>query len=271
MIEEIRKLIGDGRTEEALTLLEQTNSEAVLLRGRYNNGKKQYNNGQISPEEWFRIQNSVNASIFDLAQTVRSPLAPADSPVPVSPPAEARKAFISYSHKDSTAARQVSDFLESNAVDVLLDEDDLPAGESIMKFIQDSIRASDAVITIVSAHSLQSGWVGHESMAIIYAVWLADKKFVPVRLDDVAFDIDFQIAAQEAINQEIQKLDGSIAKLRSLGGDTRAFDDDRNRLFELKNNLGQIIQRLRSVRTVDISGDNFQRNMPRVLERIRQG
>lgn len=272
MLDKIRNLISAGRTEEVFDLLEQTDS-AILLKARYTNGKGQYNKGLISPDDWFRIQNQVNNSILELAMEKQGPApAPApEQPGASAPAAGARKAFISYSHEDAAAARQVSDFLEANAVDVLLDEDDLPAGESIMKFIQDSIRDSDAVVTIVSANSLQSSWVGQESTAIIYAVWLADKKFVPVRLDDVAFDIDFQIAAQEGISQKIVDMDAKIAKLRGLGGDTRAFDDDRNRLFELKNNLGQIIQRLRAVRTVDISGDNFQLNMPRVLERIRQG
>ncbi len=279
MREQIQQLIAEGRTEEALELLEKTTQDAVLLKARYNNGKKQYNMGLIDFSEWNRVQNQVNYAALELAGSGGSPVLTA---VPSQPDnassgstgttaAKQRKAFISYSHKDGTVAQRVSKFLESNTVDVLIDEDDLPAGKSIMEFIQDSIRSSDAVVTIVSAHSLQSGWVGQESVAIMYAVWLADTKFIPVRLDDVAFDIDFQIAAQEGINQKIEELDAKLAKLRQLGGDTRAFDDDRNRLFELKNNLGPIIQRLRNVRTVDISGDNFDLNMPRVLDRILKG
>lgn len=277
MREQIQQLIAEGRTEEALELLEKTTQDAVLLKARYNNGKKQYNMGLIDFSEWNRVQNQVNYAALELAGSGNSPVLTAVPSQPdalsssSSTAAKKRKAFISYSHKDSTIARKVSSFLESNTVDVLIDEDDLPAGKSIMEFIQDGIRSSDAVVTIVSAHSLQSGWVGQESVAVMYAVWLADTKFIPVRLDDVAFDIDFQIAAQEGINQKIEELDAKLVKLRQLGGDTRAFDDDRNRLFELKNNLGPIIQRLRNVRTVDISGDNFDANMPRVLDRILKG
>ncbi|MBL7802274.1 MAG: toll/interleukin-1 receptor domain-containing protein [Saprospiraceae bacterium] len=274
MREQIQQLIADGRTEEALDLLEKTSQDAVLLKARYNNGKKQYNMGMIDFSEWNRIQNQVNYAALELAGSGSSPVlttVPAQ-PDPVAPPVNgngtSRKAFISYSHKDQEVAKKVTQFLESNQIDVVIDDDDLSAGQQIMEFIQQSIRNCDAVVTIVSAHSLQSGWVGQESVSVMYAVWLADTKFIPVRLDDVAFDIDFQIAAQEGLNQKIEELDAKLAKLRQLGGNTSAFDDDRNRLFELKNNLGKIIQRLNSVKTVDISGPNFEINMPKVLSSI---
>ena len=47
MKEQIQQLIADGRTEEALALLAQHSSGALLLQARYNNGKKQYNMGLI--------------------------------------------------------------------------------------------------------------------------------------------------------------------------------------------------------------------------------
>ena len=279
MREQIQQLIAEGRTEEALELLEKTTQDAVLLKARYNNGKKQYNMGLIDFSEWNRVQNQVNYAALELAGSGGSPVLTAmpGQPDTVSSgsagkaAAKQRKAFISYSHKDGETALNVSKFLENNAVEVIIDEEDLPAGKSIMEFIQESIRDSDAVITIVSAHSLQSGWVGQESVAVMYAIWLADnKKFIPVRLDNVAFDIDFQITATEGINQKIEEMEAKIAKLKALGGSPVAFNDDLSRLFDLKNNLSKIIQRLNAVNTLDISGTAFDRNMPRVLDRILQ-
>jgi hypothetical protein len=139
-----------------------------------------------------------------------------------------------------------------------------------MQFIQNSIKAADAVVSIVSSKSLASGWVGQESVASMYAVWLAEKRFLPVKLDSVAFDIDFQITAQEMLHNKIQELDTKIEKLRQLGGDPRAFNDDRDRLFELRNNLGQIIQRLKSVLMLDISGTNFDSNMKRIVQQVQK-
>jgi hypothetical protein len=274
MKEQIQQLISEGRTEEALALLAQHSSDALLLQARYNAGKKQYNMGLIEFGEWGRVQAQINYAALEMANGIKSgggstPDSPHPAP-PSHPGGAAHKAFISYNHGDAAVARQVKEFLASNHVDVIIDEEDMPAGMSIMEFIQESIKNCDSVVSIVSSRSLNSGWVGQESVASMYAVWLADKKFIPVKLDDVAFDIDFQITAQETILQKIQDLETKIGKLRQLGGDSRAFDDDRNRLFELKNNLGQIIQRLKSVLMVDISEANFQPSMQKVLSRIQQ-
>jgi len=276
MKEQIQQLIAEGRTEEALALLAQHSSDALLLQARYNAGKKQYNMGLIEFSEWQRTQAQINYAALELSNSVKENPGggPASGAQPNNPgPAGAvkRKTFVSYNHGDAEIARQVRAFLENNGVDVIIDEDDMPAGMSIMQFIQDSIKSCDAVLSIVSSKSLESGWVGQESVASMYAVWLADKKFIPVKLDNVAFDIDFQIMAQENILKKIEDLETKIGKLRQLGGDSRAFDDDRNRLFELKNNLGQIIQRLKSVLMVDINGTNFDPSMRKVLDRINQG
>ncbi len=290
MKEQIQQLISEGRTEDALALLAQHTGDALLLQGRYNAGKKQYNMGMIEFGEWSRIQAQINYAALEMAGSIKTGGSPStgtghgggqkgtgDGNVQTgtgdgggSKSTTQHKSFISYNHGDADMARRVKDFLAQNNVDVIIDEEDMPAGMSIMEFIQQSIKNCDSVISIVSSKSLNSGWVGQESVASMYAVWLADKKFIPVKLDDVAFDIDFQITAQENILQKIQDLETKIGKLRQLGGDSRAFDDDRNRLFELKNNLGQIIQRLKSVLMVDITGANFDPSMRKVLERINQ-
>lgn len=277
MKEQIQQLIANGQTKDALQLLVQLNGDALLLQAQYNNGEKQFNLGLIEFSEWQRIQARVNFAALEMTgkATSGTTSGSGSSASDVqsghsSGQTNKSKTFISYNQDDSETAFQVRDFLEKHNIEVLLDQDDMPAGMSIMQFIQESIKNADAVVSIVSSKSLQSGWVGQESIASMYAVWLAEKKFIPVRLDNVVFDIDFQIAAQESILQKIQDLETKINKLRQLGGDSRAFDDDRNRLFELKNNLGQIIQRLKNVLMVDISGKNFDASMAKVLDRIQK-
>ncbi len=266
MKKQIRALIAEGKTKEALEcLMSQRPDEATLLLARYNRANKQYNEGLIDfREHGLEIARINNAAVE---------AAPEDS-TPPNPPSSGGgrqiKVFISYNHGDAAEARRVRDFLRQQNFQTLMDEDDMPAGMGIMTFIQQSVRTCDAVVSIVSERSLKSGWVGQESLAALYAIWLADKKFIPVRLDSATFDIDFQIAAQEELQRRLQELDGKIERLRQLGGDTRAFDDDRDRLFELKNNLGKIIQQLKSGLALDISGDKFEPNMRRVAESIRQ-
>ena len=60
MLEQIQQLIADGSTEEALALLAQQSSDALLLQARYNAGKKQYNMGLIEFSEWQRTQAQID-------------------------------------------------------------------------------------------------------------------------------------------------------------------------------------------------------------------
>lgn len=285
MKEEIQQLIAESRTEEALALLAKHSSDALLLQARYNAGKKQYNMGLIDFNDWQRTQSQINYAALELANSIKTTTPdanpgsgaagnPGTQPAAANPGssgsgAQRYKAFISYNHGDAEVARAVRQFLLDNQVDVIMDEFDMPAGMSILEFIQDSIKKCDAVVSIVSSKSLQSGWVGEESVSSMYAVWLADKKFIPIKLDSVVFDSKFQITALKGLNEKIKNIEADIAEIRSLGSTARNLEDDRDRFFDLQKNLDSIIQRLKSVLMVDISGDNFKPNMEKVLSRIQ--
>ena len=280
MREQIQQFIAEGRTEDALALLVQTNSDAVLLQARYNQAKKQQNMGMIDFGEWSRVQAQVNYAALEMAGKASTSSSSKSTGSGTSTgtgsgtstgtgTGSRKKVFVSYNHGDSDVARQVSNYFENIGLDVILDQDDMAAGRSIMEFIQDSIKKADAVVSIVSSKSLQSGWVGQESVASIYAVWLAEKKFIPVKLDNVVFDIDFQISATEGLAMKIKELKAKIKKLESLDVDSPGSRDDLNRMVELKNNLGKIMQRYTSVLMLDISGNNFEASMKKVLAAIQ--
>ena len=268
MKEQIQQLIATGQTEEALQLLVKSAPDAILLQARYNQGKKQYNMGLIEFGEWSRIQAQINYAALELAGSAKTPATHTGTEqthTSTDLPSNTKKVFISYNHADKEVARQVRTFLETKHIHVIIDEKDLAPGQSILEFIQQGIKKSDAVVSIVSSKSLESGWVGQESVASMYAVWLADKKFIPVKLDNVVFDIDFQISATEGLNLKIEELKSKIRKLESLDVDSPGSRDDLTRMVELKNNLGKIIQRFTSVFILDISGSNFDPSMTRVL------
>ncbi|MBL7808655.1 MAG: toll/interleukin-1 receptor domain-containing protein [Saprospiraceae bacterium] len=273
----IQELISLGKTEEALEQLEQLTSDAILLQARYNGAKKQYNMGLIEFSEWSRIQAQINYSALEMVNTVKW-----TTSVTSHGPSEPSTAmgnnqsktgpsvFISYSWHDKEVVQKVKAYLENAGCQVTIDVQDMKAAQEILEFIQQSIKKCDVVLSVVSTQSLISGWVGQESLAAFYAIWLADKKFIPVKLDDVSFDIKFQIAVQKGIQTKLQELDEGLQELKSIpGADTRAFDEDRNKLVEIQNNLGKIIQKLKSVLTLDISGTNFEPNMQKVLASIQ--
>lgn len=256
-----------GKTEEALDLLETLTTDAVLLQARFNAAKRQYNMGLVDFNEWSRTLAQINYAALEMANSVKLPGTPSAKPTPSST-APKPKVFISYSWADKPAVHEVKKALESGGCDVIIDEEDMVPGGSIMQFIEDSIKNSDVVVSVVSGSSLQSGWVGGESIAAMYAGWLADKKWIPVRLDNVVFDIDFQIEAQTNLNTSIDALKAKINKLEDLGGDARAFRDDLMKMTDLKNNLGAIIQRFKNVLMLDVSDALFDTSMPKVLSQI---
>jgi TIR domain/Effector-associated domain 11 len=278
MKEEIQALVAQGRTEEALKLFATVNQDAILLQARFASAKKQNSMGLIEFSEWSRIQNQINFALLDL---VGSGTKIAATPAPVTtitssqpsittiePAKTAKKVFISYNHKDKNMSLAVKNYLIENGCDVTIDVDDMQAGESIQSFIQEKIKENHYILSLVSENSLQSGWVGKESTAAFFSEWLADKQFIPVALDSKFHDMDFYIEILENLDTKIKENLKKIKKINNLGADSRPVQDENNRLFDLKSNIGIIIQKLKSILTVDISAANFEDGMVKVLKRI---
>lgn len=64
--DQIRKLISEGKTEEALRhWVETGNSSAILLQKRFDAAKDQYSKGLIDYSEWARIQAQINYALLE--------------------------------------------------------------------------------------------------------------------------------------------------------------------------------------------------------------
>jgi hypothetical protein len=275
LVKQIEQLIQTGQTEEALSLLAQIHPDsALLLQSRFNQVKRQFGMGLLEHEAWSRTLAQITHAALELLRTQPSPLPPTPAPVATTATVgsatngRGSRVFISYNHQDEATALQMRDKLKQNGHTVIIDKDDLRGGGSIMQFIQNGIKEADVVLSIVSGESLQSGWVGLESIAAMYAVWLADKKFVPVRLDNVLFDSKFQIQALRGIKEKMEEMDRDIQEIRSLGSDARDLEDDRKRLFDLQKDFSTILQKLKSVRLVDLSAPNFEQGFREVLDAL---
>jgi hypothetical protein len=281
----VQSLVANGDIKRAIQVLIDANVDgAILLSSRFNNAKKKYDMGEIAFADWGLEQNRITNSILELAKmgAPSAPNAPVTVPsatttsVPSTPAPTAPKTlnvFISYNHGDREAVDKIQAFLVSRGVSVTRDRDNMEAGERISDFIKDGIKESKFVVSVVSERSLQSGWVGTESVAASFASWLTDQCFIPVGLDHKLFDDNFYIEALTTINQKIAQKEANATQVKELGGDSAVITKEIKRLYDLKTNLGNILDRLRESLVIDLSGDaaSFDNGMTKVLERIQKG
>jgi hypothetical protein len=270
---QIQELISLGKTEEALELLGQLTTDAVLLQSRYNGAKRQYSMGMIDFSEWSRTQAQINYSALEMMNSVRTSTPTPTSPNPngelSSQASQSRKVFISYSHKDIFAMRSVKSFLESNGVHIHVDLNDLSAGDEIQGFIDEALRNNDFVISIISENSLRSGWVSKE---LVVAKYLnkTNSNWLPISIDNAWSNNKFFFDANKEIEKKINEVRIQIKKAIENDLDISPFTDDLKRLQDLKANLGSTISDLKNVLVVDVSGQLFDVGMKKIVEKIKR-
>lgn len=278
MKEQIQQLIAAGQTKDALNLLVQMDPDALLLQAQYNNGEKQFNLGLIDFGDWGRIQARVNFAALEMV--MKPPTSGASVPTNpgTRPPASTSSeqpqtvkasVFISYSHRDKEMVDKIAKHLKQQGIEVIIDREVIKAGQSIQQFIEQSIKKSHFVLSVVSSNSLKSGWVSKESLAASYAEWLDEKYFVPARLDDEFLQPAFQVTAVRAINEQLESLRNTIKELEELGGDARDLQNDIAQLVDLKNNLPKVIRKLKEVHTVDLKENNFDDGLAEIVLAIK--
>jgi len=178
------------------------------------------------------------------------------------------KVFISYNHEDSTIADKVKNYLEDNGIQVTIDKDSIEASENITKFIYRCIRQNDVIISIVSTKSLQSAWVGQESIYSLVAENVDNKYFIACRIDAEYTKKKFLIGEITRINGLIKEKESDREELAALDVDTADTDMEISRLRDLKNNLSKIIRRLKEANTIDISENEFEKGMEKITTTI---
>lgn len=276
MKEQIQQLIAEGRTEDALAMLAQQNSDALLLQARFNNGKKQYNMGLIEFSEWQRTQAQINYAALELANSIKTTTAPAGN-APAGNNQQNQgggqaeqpfKVFISYNHQDSFAMRSVKGFLEDHNVKVHVDINDMSVGESIQGFIDQAFKNNDFVLSIISRNSLLSGWVARE-LTVAQVLNKLNNNWIPISIDNSAFDNNFFFEANASIDLKITAQREQIKKALESDLDISAFTDELKRLQDLKASISSTIANLKSVLVIDINGPAFDSGMMKVVNKIR--
>jgi len=264
MREQIQQLIAQGRTEEALALLAQNSGVALHLQARYNNGKKQYNMGLIEFSEWQRVQAQINYAALELSNSFKA--APkfetkiSSENVPL-----VSDVFIAYNEKDKQVVDSIRKYLHKNNITGIFDYTQVDAGEFMKEFIINKFTKTDFVLALISPNSLREGWAGLERHLDIFSNAMITKNFIPLVLDYSFTAPDFIKIELSRLNERLDSIENEIQQQPFTKRDAGDLEVE---LIVLRNNLPKIVQRLRSLITVDIRGENLETGMKRVHNSI---
>ncbi|HXU36275.1 MAG TPA: TIR domain-containing protein [Blastocatellia bacterium] len=277
MFEGIRQLIAADKLERALEDLkpythedEERANDLIKYQADLAKNKKDSRRGLITIDEENKTRTRVRYAILEMLNEI-TPIAPAaDSSIENSAASEASTAFISYNHADSDAADKLKVALEESGIVVRIDTAAMEAGANIQEFIERSIRETGVTISIVSNRSLLSAWVALESIDSFYQEkFTGRKRFIACYLDDDFFRNDFQLKAIRQIDLQIEEIDRLLPDYNAQRIDTSDLNSQKTRLYDLRNNLGHILLRLRESLCLDIRDDKFDQSVAKIVSAIR--
>lgn len=270
MIKEInsaRALVKQGDLKAALALLlpatennVEINSQLTAHAARLSDLSKKENMGMVSFENAHLTRNQIAYALIDLLGTMEMKAG-----------ARQKRVFISYNHKDAAIANLIKEHLVKAGIDVTIDSEAMGAGENIKTFIEKSVRDTETTLSIVSANSLLSAWVAMETLNTFgLELGQVTKKFIPCYIQPDFFDAAFTDKARLQLDEKIAGLASIIEARLKKGEDSLDVNDEYSRLIKLRNSLGEIIGRMRNSLCINISNDQLEANLPRIIQKINE-
>jgi hypothetical protein len=179
--------------------------------------------------------------------------------------------FISYSHADQETAIKLKRMLEDEGIGVIIDSDSMLAGEEINAFIYRAIAVSQVTIAVVSQQSLFSSWVALETVGTFFLERFSpNKHFVACLRDKDLYEANFAADIVSRVDAKLAAIESEIQKQNTLHMDTRNLNNDKSRLLFLRNNIDEIVSRLKNCLNVDICSDEgLGTNFPLLLRSIK--
>jgi hypothetical protein len=265
-IEELISQVG-GRSKEITNQLVQF--QASLAKN-----KKDFRRGLITSEQENLTLSRIRFAVLDMMEEIGkitdlqgegSNRGPHDGFAKSALPT----VFISYNHDDSEVAYKLKQALEDKGVVVRIDQTAMRAGADIQEFIENSIRDTDVTLLIVSNRSLLSAWVALESINTFFLEkFESGKKFIACYLDTDFFRNDFRLNATRQIDEKIKEIDELILEYIAGKIDTNDLNSQKSRLYKLRNNLGDILLRLRDSLCLDLRGQKFEESVNKIVSEI---
>lgn len=277
----IERLVAADKLEAALSELSDRltsadaglRAELIQHQGTLSRTTRDRRRGLIETATAERARNRVSYALLEILRTWSheleiNPTTPTDGDPPAN---HAPTVFISYSRTDLAVAERIGSALESRGIRVRIDSKDMRPAEDIESFIRRVIDETDLVLSLVSERSLLSPWVGMESVHTLYDEALrGGRKLIICYLDESFLDIGFRLAATRQIDARIAEIDALLPAHAQQHIDTSDLNRQKSRLFDLRNNLGRILDRLRNSLCLDVREPMWDRNLPRIIAAIEE-
>lgn len=224
---------------------------------------------EISADEYAKTRSKLARQLLELRRTLDDH--PPDARAAAATPA-GQSVFLSYNHADAADASDIRDALRAASIEVRMDVDAMPPGTAIRDFIRASIRATGATVCIVSERSLLSGWVGQETALALALldIWV-QRRFIACYLDTAFLDSGFRLRATERIDNRLAEIEELFPQYAERRIDTVDLNAEKSRLFELRHQLGTILDRLRGSLCLDIRPPARAASLERLVQSLRSG
>jgi hypothetical protein len=181
-----------------------------------------------------------------------------------------RVVFLSYNHEDAPVAAKLHRFLKAQGISVVLDSESMLAGERIQDFIARSIEQSDVVVSLVSSRSLLSGWVAMETIQSLQRnAWVEGRKFIACYLDEAFFTPECRLEYTRQIDERLARIEELLPDYAARRINTIDLDEEKTRLYDLRNGLGLILATLKGTLCLDVRDGRFEESGKRLVEAIR--
>jgi hypothetical protein len=277
----VRDAIAKGKLSAAVATLGENIAEAdlrdelVVLQASAEQLERDARRGLLEKNEIDSKRQKLSYAILSLLsafEQIADPLpltSEVTSPESGAARTSGRTIFISYNHEDRAVATSVKERLVARGIKVRIDMESIAPGEDIRNFIERSIRETDVTLSIVSTKSLLSTWVAMETVNTFFSEkFSGGKKFIACFVDDGFLQNGFRLEATAKIDAKLLEIDELIPRYAAQKIDTNDLNDERSRLFELRNHVGDILKRLRGSLSLDLRGDHFEKSVQRVADEV---
>lgn len=285
-IDKLRRLIAENKMDRVLTRLKEEivaypdlQNQLFTISAKFTDIRKKENIGLIDETEAMKFHAQISFSVLELLNEIENTntnAAPtavtADMSVaaqPVKAVEHAKSVFISYNHHDMETANKLKEKLTAQNINVIIDSESMQAGEDIKEFIEKCVRETGTTISLISKNSLLSAWVAMESINTFYHEKTdTKKKFIGCFITDNFFKRNFTDEALDHIDGEIKEIQGLVTSRMKKNRSIRDLQNELTRMTELRNNMDEIIRRLRESLCIDIREGNMETNFQKIVQAI---